>query len=71
MPGALTPICEDCCVSLCWDIEEGEALADEDFWNQWMCEDCNDGERMSLQQWRLDHPKETLQSQHYSRPERM
>lgn len=51
MEGALTPICNDCGVSLCWDIEEGEALANEDFWNQWICQDCNGGKPMSLQDW--------------------
>lgn len=40
MDGALTPICEDCGVSLCWDLEESEAL-----------QDCNGGERMSLEKW--------------------
>ena len=55
MEGALTPICEACGVSLCWDIEENEALADEAFWNQWKCQDCNDGVRMSLEKWRLEH----------------
>lgn len=57
MDGALTPICETCGVSLCWDIEENEAIADEDFWNQWKCQDCNRGHRMSLEQWRLQHPR--------------
>jgi len=57
MDGALTPICEACGVSLCWDVSEAEGLADEAFWNQWKCQDCNGGHRMSLEQWRIDHPK--------------
>ena len=52
MDGALTPICEECGVSLCWDLEENEALENEGFWNQWKCQDCNDGERMSLEKWK-------------------
>jgi hypothetical protein len=56
MHGALTPICNSCGVSLCWDISVEEGRADQDFWDQWQCEDCN-GSRMSLEQWRLDHPK--------------
>lgn len=54
MDGALTPICNDCGVSLCWDIEETEALENEDFWDQWSCQDCNDGIRMSLQAWKTN-----------------
>jgi hypothetical protein len=61
MEGALTPICESCNVSLCWDVEEEEGMADEDFWNQWKCQDCNDGERMSLAKWRLEHPKKKVE----------
>ena len=52
MDGALTPICEECGVSLCWDIEETEALENEAFWDQWKCQDCNGGERMSLESWK-------------------
>jgi hypothetical protein len=54
MEGALTPICESCGISLCWDIEEKEALSNEDFWNQWVCQDCNDGIRMSLVDWKVN-----------------
>ncbi|WP_139313467.1 hypothetical protein [Rhodoferax antarcticus] len=60
MDGALTPICESCGVALCWNIEESQGLAEKDFWDQWMCEDCNDGERMSLEKWRLEHTKPTI-----------
>lgn len=55
MDGGLTPICEACGVSLCWDIEENEALALEAFWNQWKCQDCNDGVRMSIEDWKARH----------------
>ena len=55
MDGGLTPICEACGVSLCWDIEEGEALALEAFWNQWKCQDCNHGVRMSIEEWKARH----------------
>lgn len=57
MEGALTPICESCGVALCWDIEESEALKDEDFWNQWKCQDCNDGKCMSINSWKAQEPK--------------
>jgi len=57
MEGALTPICNGCGVSLCWDIEANEALGDADFWLQWQCETCNGGNRMSLEMWRKSRPK--------------
>ena len=55
MQGALTPICESCGVSLCWDIEESEAIEYEEFWNQWVCQDCNGGVRMSLEKWKTEN----------------
>lgn len=51
MPGAVTPICNDCGVSLCWDIAEEEADRDRAFWDAWICQDCNGGKRMSLKEW--------------------
>lgn len=52
MPGAVTPICNDCGTFLCWDLGEEEAEENSDFWAAWICQDCNGGERMSLKQWR-------------------
>ena len=52
MPGAVTPICNECGTFLCWDLGEDEADENRDFWDAWVCESCNDGERMSLKQWR-------------------
>lgn len=49
MPGALTPICNSCGVSLCWDISEEEAKQDQAFWDAWICRDCNGGHALSLQ----------------------
>jgi len=51
MPGAMTPICNDCGISLCWDIPEEEARRDAEFWDAWICQDCNGGQRMSLSTW--------------------
>ena len=42
-PDAVTPICSDCGVFLCWDIGEDEYEADRAFWDAWICESCNDG----------------------------
>lgn len=57
MSGALTPICNSCGVSLCWDVSVEDGRCDQDFWDQWTCQDCNNGVRMSLERWRFDHPK--------------
>ena len=52
MPGAMTPICNECGAFLCWDLCIEEAYENLEFWDAWVCQDCNDGERMSLKQWR-------------------
>jgi hypothetical protein len=46
LAGALTPICNDCGVSLCWDIAEHEYERERAFWDAWICRDCNGGEPM-------------------------
>lgn len=52
MHGAVTPICNDCGVSLCWDISEEQYEEEAPFWDEWICQDCNGGERMSLAAYR-------------------
>jgi hypothetical protein len=55
--GALTPICNDCGISLCWDIAEEEYDEAREFWDRWVCQDCreHDGqERMSLKTWKRE-----------------
>lgn len=47
MDGALTPICNSCGVSLCWDISELEYEECIEFWDEWICQDCNGGVRMN------------------------
>lgn len=51
MPGAVTPICNECGVSLCWDVGEDEYKQQAAFWNDWICKDCNGGESLSLTNW--------------------
>ena len=51
MPGAVTPVCNECGTFLCWDLAEEEADENLEFWDAWICQDCNGGERMSLKQW--------------------
>ena len=41
MPEAVTPICNDCNIFLCWDIGEDEYQQDKAFWDAWKCEHCN------------------------------
>lgn len=55
MDGAVTPICNQCMVCLCWDISEEEYLELPDFWEEWICQDCNGGVRMSREEWKKTH----------------
>lgn len=47
LAGGVTPICNDCMVSLCWDISEQQYDDDREFWDAWICRDCNGGEPMT------------------------
>lgn len=60
MPGALTPVCNMCGVSLCWDIGEQQYHEEKQFWDEWVCRDCNGGEPMSLRQFREQNNLLTL-----------
>ena len=55
----LTPICEKCAVSLCWDIGRNEYLDAKPFWDNWTCEDCH-GSRQSAYAWKLKNGREAL-----------
>jgi hypothetical protein len=48
MPGGVTPICNKCGVALCYDIAAEEAEEAQEFWDAWVCRDCNGGQPMSL-----------------------
>lgn len=41
--GGVTPLCSSCMVHLCWDISDEEYLERKDFWDSWICEECNNG----------------------------
>jgi hypothetical protein len=43
MPDALTPICGECGTSLCFDISHTDYENDKGFWDEWICQECNDG----------------------------
>lgn len=40
LAGGLTPICNDCGISLCWDISDQEYEEKKSFWNEWRCSEC-------------------------------
>jgi hypothetical protein len=42
----LTPICNDCGISLCFDISDVEYSENKSFWDNWKCQDCNGGQTM-------------------------
>ena len=46
--GFITPICNNCGVSLCWSIENNDYKKYEEFWEQWKCEDCGKPEESEL-----------------------
>ncbi len=41
MSGAVTPICNDCGIALCWDVSDADYDAQKSFWDNWTCRDCN------------------------------
>jgi hypothetical protein len=40
---SMTPICNNCGICLCWDISEFEYLSEKEFWDAWICQECNNG----------------------------
>jgi hypothetical protein len=51
MQGAYTPICNDCGVMLCWDIGKEEYQKDINFWDSWICRECNGGQAMNRKEY--------------------
>lgn len=41
-PGGWTPICNDCGVSLCWDISDEDYRHRQAKWDAWKCRDCRE-----------------------------
>lgn len=39
--GAVTPVCNDCGVTLCWDLSDEEYEEAKEFWDNWKCSGCN------------------------------
>lgn len=61
MPGAMTPICEECGVALCWDIAQEEYDQAPGFWDAWKCRDCNPNYRGSLQRYLRESEVKVMQ----------
>lgn len=40
MPDGMTPICNSCGITLCWDIPQWEATERAWFWENWECREC-------------------------------
>ncbi len=59
LPGGVTPTCNDCGISLCWDIPRTQYLEAKGFWDEWKCQDCN-GSRLSERAWLLENGREAL-----------
>ena len=48
----VTPTCNECGVSLCWDISLLEYVEDYEFWESWTCRDCNPNYEGALKRFR-------------------
>lgn len=59
MDGGVTPTCNNCGISLCWDISRTEYLSARAFWEAWTCQECN-GSRLSAHRWTLENGFEAL-----------
>lgn len=57
--GGVTPICNECGVSLCWDISRTEYLEAKAFWDDWTCQECH-GSRQSAYAWSKQFGHEAL-----------
>lgn len=49
-----TPICGDCGIALCFDIDENEYDAMRAYWDNWKCETCNPHARGSWLKARIE-----------------
>lgn len=52
MPDGVTPICNECGIALCWDIDNHEYSLAKQFWDDWICQDCNGGTPLSRAAWK-------------------
>lgn len=52
MIGAVTPICSECGIAMCWDIGLDEYAEQKGFWDEWKCRDCNPKASGALKRWK-------------------
>lgn len=39
--GGMTPICDECGIKLCYEIDPDEYENYKEFWDGWKCQDCD------------------------------
>lgn len=59
MTGGVTPTCDECGVSLCWDVSRTDYLEAKAFWDAWRCRDCAPSP-LSAYGWKLENGREAL-----------
>jgi hypothetical protein len=57
LEGGVTPACNECGIVLCYDIPFEEYLEEQDFWDSWICEDCNGGIPMYRKEFYQENQK--------------
>ena len=55
LDGGVTPVCNSCGAHLCWDIAMVDYAKTKEFWDNWLCEDCNPKAVGSLTRWRMEN----------------
>jgi hypothetical protein len=63
LPGAVTPVCNNCGITLCWDIPEEQYARERRFWDAWVCADCNGGKPLSRKDWYRQTPDFSLRQE--------
>lgn len=48
----ITPICNDCGIVLCYDISLEDYSDSKEFWDNWICKECNSGNALSLKKYK-------------------
>jgi hypothetical protein len=49
--GGFTPLCNECGISICWDISPEEYEAAKAFWDDYCCKTCNPDYKGALQRF--------------------
>lgn len=49
---SVTPCCNKCGIALCWNISIKEYEQEKQFWDAWICKECNGGTALTLQRFK-------------------